>query len=153
MTQEVMTILKALLQRAGFPAHTVETETVAGQVVFQIKTEDPKPFIGPRGETLQSIDYLVKKMAEKSGLTDTHFLVDVDGYRTKKIEDLEQKALMMAGRAQSFKYDVELTPMSAYERLIVHFALSEVPNIKTESRGEGRDRRVVIKYVESVAAE
>lgn len=153
MQQEIITLLETLLARAGFPTHTIEVETIAGQIVFQIKTKEPKAFIGPRGETLQALDYLVKKMAEKSGITDTHFLVDVDGYRSKKIVDLEQKALMMAGRATSFKYDVELTPMSAYERLIVHFALSAVPNIKTESRGEGRDRRVVIKYIEAPVTE
>jgi spoIIIJ-associated protein len=61
---------------------------------------------------------------------------------------LAAKAVMMAERARSFRYDVELSPMSAYERLIVHSALSSEPHVKTESQGEGRGRRVVIKYVE-----
>jgi len=74
------------------------------------------------------------------------FLVDVDDYRTRQIKDLETKAKMMAERARSLQYDVELTPMSAYERLIVHTALADEPNVKTESQGEGRSRRVVIKY-------
>lgn len=74
------------------------------------------------------------------------FLVDVNGYRTQKIKDLQSKALMMAERARSLQYDVELSPMSAYERLIVHTTLQDAPNIKTESQGEGRNRRVVIKY-------
>jgi spoIIIJ-associated protein len=52
----------------------------------------------------------------------------------------------MAERARSFQYDVELSPMSAYERLIVHTTLQNAPNVKTESLGEGRNRRVVIKY-------
>jgi spoIIIJ-associated protein len=56
---------------------------------------------------------------------------------------------MMAERARSFQYDVELTPMNAYERLIVHTVLSDSPNVKTESSGEGRNRRVVIKYAAS----
>ena len=53
---------------------------------------------------------------------------------------------MMAERARSFQYDVELSPMSSYERLIIHTTLSDAPNVKTESQGEGRNRRVVIKY-------
>ena len=53
---------------------------------------------------------------------------------------------MMAERARAFQYDVELTPMSAYERLIIHMTLADAPNVKTESLGEGRNRRVVIKY-------
>ncbi len=74
------------------------------------------------------------------------FLIDVNDFRTKQIKDIETKALMMAERARSFQYDVELTPMSAYERLIVHTTLQNAPNVKTESLGEGRGRRVVIKY-------
>ena len=53
---------------------------------------------------------------------------------------------MMAERARSFQYDVELSPMSAYERLIVHTTLQGAPQVKTESQGEGRNRRVVIRY-------
>jgi len=146
MEDRITTIVDSLLKMAGFPACTVCAESAAGQTVFQIKTKEPKHFIGIRGETLHSIDYLVKKMAEKEGIEGAHFIVDVDGYRVKKIIDIQQKALMMAERARSFQYDVELTPMSSYERLIVHSALSDSPNIKTESRGEGRERRVIIQY-------
>jgi len=74
------------------------------------------------------------------------FLVDINDYRTKQIKDLQTKALMMAERARSFQYDVELSPMSSYERLIIHTTLQDAPNVKTESQGEGRSRRVVIKY-------
>jgi spoIIIJ-associated protein len=74
------------------------------------------------------------------------FLIDVNEYRSRQIRDLQAKALMMAERARSFQYDVELNPMSAYERLIVHTTLQDAPNVKTESQGEGRNRRVVIRY-------
>ena len=74
------------------------------------------------------------------------FLVDVNDHRARQIRDLQTKAVMMAERARSFQYDVELTPMSAYERLIIHTTLQNAPNVKTESQGEGRNRRVVIKY-------
>ena len=74
------------------------------------------------------------------------FLIDVNEFRAKQLKEIETKALMMAERARSFQYDVELTPMSAYERLIVHTTLQNSPNVKTESLGEGRSRRVVIKY-------
>jgi spoIIIJ-associated protein len=111
--------------------------------------------IGPHGDTIYAIDTIVKKMIEhaleKRSATEEAeeplFLIDVGGYRTQKIKDIETKALMMADRARSFQYDVELSPMSAYERLIVHTVLAEQPNIKTESQGEGRGRRVVIRYV------
>jgi len=147
MEQKITSLLGSLLSKAGFPEHSIELGSIAGQTVFEIKTKDSRHFIGMRGDTLRAIDYLVKKIAEKEGVAGTQFIVDVDGYRTRQIKDLEQKALIMAERARSFQYDVELTPMSSYERLIIHATLSSSPNIKTESRGEGRDRRVVIRYV------
>jgi spoIIIJ-associated protein len=147
------TLLKELLDAAGIPHKSVSRAEAAGQVIFSIETSgDPRDLIGPRGETVQAIDHLVKKiMEQRSGPSekeerDEMFLVDVDGYRTKQIKDLQAKALMMAERARSFQYDVELTPMTAYERLIIHTTLQDAPNVKTESQGEGRSRRVVIKY-------
>jgi spoIIIJ-associated protein len=146
-------ILKELLNAAGVSYKDVSRAEAAGQVIFSIEMSgDARDLIGPRGETVQAIDHLVKKIIEqKFGTTekpdrDDMFLVDVDGYRTRQIKDLQAKALMMAERARSFQYDVELTPMTAYERLIVHTTLQDSPNVKTESQGEGRSRRVVIKY-------
>ena len=145
-------ITRELLEAMGADFKAVSTEEVAGQRVFRIETEDARPLIGMHGDTVYALDHLVKKIAEKqlppevgderSGL----FLVDVNDYRTKQIKELQTKALIMAERARSFQYDVELTPMTAYERLIIHTTLAEAPDIKTESHGEGRNRRVVIRY-------
>jgi len=138
--------------------------------------KDPRELIGQHGDTIHAIDILVKKIVEKrfddahrkaheegpfsspstgpegslrpsngSG-AERMFLVDIDEYRIRHIRDLQTKAKMMAERARSFQYDVELSPMTAYERLIIHTALQNEPHIKTESQGEGRSRRVVIKY-------
>jgi spoIIIJ-associated protein len=158
-------IIKDLLGLLGFPNAGIAREEIAGQVVYSIEAgEAGRALIGQYGDTVHALDLLVKKMVEKR-FDDTHrkegapessetegasreplFLVDVNGYRTQKIKDLQSKALMMAERARSLQYDVELSPMSAYERLIVHTTLQDAPNVKTESQGEGRNRRVVIKY-------
>ena len=127
---------------------------VAGQQIYMIQADDARQLIGGHGDAIHAIDFLVKKIVEqKNGprveggeAPDDHFLVDVNEYRTRQIKDLQTKALMMAERARSFQYDVELSPMSAYERLIVHTTLQSAPNVKTESQGEGRNRRVVIRY-------
>ncbi len=152
MHETVETALKELLDAIGISYTSVIRSEIAGQTIFSIQTpEDSRTLIGPHGDTLHALDMIVKKIAEKrlAGLEDgrdMHFLVDVNDYRVKQIKDLQTKALMMAERARSFQYDVELTPMSAYERLIIHTTLQDAPNIKTESQGEGRSRRVVIKY-------
>lgn len=145
-------ITRELLEAMGADFKAVSTEEIAGQRIFRIEVEDARPLIGMRGDTVHALDHLVKKIAEKRLPQDENgeraelFLVDVNDYRTKQIKDLQTKALMMAERARSFQYDVELTPMSAYERLIIHTTLAEAPDIKTESHGEGKNRRVMIRY-------
>ncbi len=163
--EKVSTIVHELLDAMGYKEAKVETVELGGQTVFSIKNvADTRELIGAHGDTIHAIDTLVKKIAEKR-FDDAHrkqqtdgppasngsgvermFLVDIDEYRIRHIKDLQTKAKMMAERARSFQYDVELSPMTAYERLIVHTTLQNEPNVKTESQGEGRNRRVVIKY-------
>lgn len=150
------TVIKEMLASMGLSEATVETIELGGQTVFSIKNvPNSRELIGQHGDTIHAIDTLVKKIVEKrtpapaEGAPHEHgpmFLVDVDEYRVRHIRDLQTKAKMMAERARSFQYDVELSPMTAYERLIVHTTLQDEPNVKTESQGEGRNRRVVIKY-------
>lgn len=147
----VTTIVKELLDALGVSYGGVSRTEVAGQAIISIASDNARALIGMHGDTIHAIDLLVKKIAEnrlplEEGGEAPMFLVDVNDYRTKQIKELQTKALMMADRARSFQYDVELTPMSAYERLIIHTTLQDAPNVKTESQGEGRNRRVVIKY-------
>lgn len=151
MEDAIETILKELLTVAGIPFSGIVRSEVAGQSIYSIQTDAARALIGMHGDTVYALDTLVKKIAENKiartpESADLHFLVDVNDYRVKQIKDLQTKALMMAERARSFQYDVELTPMSAYERLIIHTTLQDAPNVKTESQGDGRNRRVVIKY-------
>ena len=171
MEPGVQQIIENILKTLGVPYKQVSRMTVAGQDIYSIETDDARTLIGGHGDTVHALDHIVKKIIEKrfddahrkqredapgsssaegaSGAGDERipmFLVDVNDYRTKQIKDLQAKAMMMAERARSFQYDVELSPMSAYERLIVHTTLQDSPNVKTESQGEGRNRRVVIKY-------
>jgi spoIIIJ-associated protein len=152
MQPDVAGILEGVLKSIGAPYKDISRIEIAGQQIYMITAEDGKLLIGSHGDTIHAIDHLVKKIVEKQlpagGAEEDgmHFLVDINEYRTRQIRDLQTKALMMAERARSFQYDVELSPMSAYERLIVHTTLQDAPNVKTESQGEGRNRRVVIKY-------
>jgi len=160
----IETILTELLGALGVEHGGVTKNEIAGQRIFSVQMEDGRALIGPRGDTIHALDMLVKKITEKRLFSKTsaenaeeatgetfHFLVDVNEYRAKQIKDLQSKALMLAERARSFQYDVELSPMSSYERLIIHTALADSPNVKTESQGEGRNRRVVIRYTAETA--
>ena len=75
--------------------------------------------------------------------------IDINDYRDATLRQLEHKAKMMADRAVSFKTTVELEPMSSYERMFVHALFTDNQNIKTESIGEGKERHLTLKFVES----
>jgi predicted RNA-binding protein Jag len=160
MESAVETILKELLEAANIPYSAITRSELAGQVIFSIETTgEGHALIANNADTLHALDHLVKKIVEnrtsaRSITQDSQnderehlmYLIDVNEHRIRQIKELQTKAIMMAERARSFQYDVELTPMSSYERLIIHTTLQDAPNVKTESQGEGRDRRVVIKY-------
>ncbi len=151
MEQAVEKIIADFLQALGVTYDGLSHSTVAGQTIFSIQAPGAAALIGARGDTIHAMDFLIKKIYEKQhphveGQEDHRFLVDINDYQVDRIKDLQTKALLMADRARSFQYDVELSPMSSYERLIVHTTLQDQPNVKTESLGEGRSRRVVIKY-------
>jgi spoIIIJ-associated protein len=86
---------------------------------------------------------------KKFGGDATSFMVDINGYQKKHIDDIRVKANILAERARYFKSAVEMDPMSSYERMIVHSEFASVPDIATESSGTGRDRRIILKYTEN----
>jgi spoIIIJ-associated protein len=131
---------------------TSEADPKLSMVRFVVSSPDSALLIGERGARLLALNYLLKKIIEKDfpgvGLS---FMVDVNDYQKKHVDELRAKAHMLAERARYFKSSVEMDPMSSYERLIIHAEFTDVPDIKTESTGGGKDRRVVIRYVEKAA--
>lgn len=118
-------------------------------VRFTVSSEDSGLLIGSKGENLGAFNYIVRRIVGKNAPegAEVKFFVDVNGYHEKALEGIKAMAKIMSERARSFKADIELEPMSSYERMLVHSYLDGAPDIKTESRGEGATRRVVIKYV------
>tara|TARA_B100000745_G_scaffold300609_2_gene255977 strand:+ start:9065 stop:9514 length:450 start_codon:yes stop_codon:yes gene_type:complete len=148
MKQEVIkNFIEQLLTKLSISYESVVCEKNGDQTIFQITTKESAVLIGSRGDTIRALNHIVKKTFDTTE-ENIRFIVDVNGYRTKKINDLKDTAKLLAERARSLKYNVEMTPMSAYERMIVHSALAEEPHIRTESHGEGRERRVVICFSE-----
>ena len=126
----------------------VKDDAETGKKVFIIKTPESGLLIGEAGETFQALSHLIRRIAGKGIDEAPDFSIDVNDYRASIIEKLKMKAGIMANRARDMKSNIELEPMSSYERLIIHGTLSSQPNIKTESTGEGKDRRIIIKYIQ-----
>lgn len=118
-------------------------------VRFVIHTKDASALIGTNGEHLGAFNYVIRRMvAKKAGVgAPTKFIIDVNGYQDKAVENLKAKAKIMSDRARSFKVDIEMDPMSSYERMLIHSFLEGQPDVKTESKGDGAQRRVVIRYI------
>lgn len=148
----IIDTLKTLLTHLNVAYSDISTETDerTSSVRFMITTPDSAILIGDRGDRLMAINHLMKRMVEKRGdSAELSFLVDINNYQKKHIDEIRAKASMLAERARYFKSSVEMDPMSSYERMIVHAEFTDVNDIATESTGYGKDRRVIIRYTES----
>jgi spoIIIJ-associated protein len=143
-------IIEDLLNTLGVKYDSVEEteDPITQKKLFIIKTPESGLLIGDRGDTFQALSHLIRRIASKGMEEMADFAIDVNDYRSSMVENLKLKANMLANRARDMKANVEMEPMTSYERLIIHGVLSGQPNIKTESTGEGKDRRLVIKYIE-----
>ena len=114
------------------------------------KPADAKLLIGRKGQTLEALQFLLRQMCKGTvRIEQTHFLLDVANYRQRRRETIVEQAkegsvAVLNGESE----EVELVPMSAFERRIVHKYLQEhFPELSSNSRGEGEERRIVISYV------
>lgn len=147
-TEEIKKFIEELLAKMSVAVERVDVAESGGRTRFAIRSGDSQILIGAKGAHLFALNHLVKKVASKGGDREQPFYVDVNDYHAASLENLQNLAAIMGGRARSFKTDIELEPMSSYERMIVHSFFQDAPDLKTESVGEGEKRRVVIKYVE-----
>ena len=100
--------------------------------------------IGKRGQTLDSLQYLVSLVVNKESEEYIHVKVDTENYRQRRKETLENLAKNIAYKVKRTKRSVSLEPMNPYERRIIHTAVQEINGVVSNSFGEGTARRVVI---------
>ncbi len=148
MNEKIEKMVKELLEHLSVPAPSIKVEGDQGSWNISIQSQDDRPMVGRDGERFDSFSHLVKRMLVKDIGEDARVTVDVNGRLARNVEALKTKAAIIAERARSFRHDIEMEPMSSYDRMIIHTALEGMPNIKTESVGSGRDRHLVVKYVE-----
>lgn len=151
--------ITTLLEKLSIDATFEGVLTIHGGEItkFSLKTNEPYVLIGKDGRTLMALNHVVKKIFEtetiNQGFAPINFFIDVNDYQEKKIEEIRNKANIIAERARFFKNNVEMSPMNPYERMITHSVFTNTPDIKTESVGKGRERRVVVKYIETPTAD
>jgi spoIIIJ-associated protein len=113
-------------------------------ITFNLIGTDLGILIGRRGQTLDSLQYLVNIVANRFSKTHLRIILDAESFRERRKKTLEELASRLAGRVIRFKKEVVLEPMSPQERKIIHFQLQDHALVKTFSKGEEPNRRVVI---------
>ncbi|QQG42698.1 MAG: hypothetical protein HYW15_00520 [Candidatus Giovannonibacteria bacterium] len=137
--------IRAVLEKMGF-SFSLEFQEGGEDSWFLIKAPEAPLLIGDGGKHLAAFSFLVKRIFEqKFPEGKPQFLIDINDYNKKRIEEIKDAARLHAQRVRYFKKEVEMRPMNAYDRRIVHSVLQEYPDIATESTGQGPERRVVIK--------
>ena len=144
-------VLATLLEKMGMSASVVVTEgkAVSGEdrpppTILDVRGRDLGILIGRRGETLRDLQFMTRLIVNRRLGYWPNIVVDVGGYKDRREEMLTGLALRMADKAVETQRTVTLEPMSPYERRIVHIALSNHPQVTTESVGEGESRKVTI---------
>ncbi|MFA6177754.1 MAG: R3H domain-containing nucleic acid-binding protein [Candidatus Paceibacterota bacterium] len=157
--EEIQNLIKELIEKTTVKLNKISIiDDKSKNIWISAEVSEPHFFINREGEGLHALSYLVHRIIEnkitpKPGLGEPQGLgviIDINGFQKKHIENIRAIAHMMSERARYFKSNIEIDPMSAFERRIVHEFLSEANDLKTESTGFGRDRRVVIKYIGAI---
>jgi len=113
-------------------------------LVLDIRGDDLGVLIGRRGETLSSLQYITRLIVSQKISGNVNLVVDVEGYKARREQQLRQLALRMAERVASTRKPIALEPMLPSERRIVHLTLRDHPIVTTESVGRDEDRKVTI---------
>lgn len=128
------------------PSFAVEiTYSDDNEVSVEIFGGDPGKIIGRNGRTLNALEYITNAVINRAEGSNVRVNVDVGGYKRRRDDRLRTNARKVADKVRKSGRPVELEPMSAAERRVVHMALADDPSVRSESAGEGRNRRVVVK--------
>ena len=136
--------LGKILETLGFPA-TVEEHQLEEGLLLEVKTEDAGRLIGRQGQMLADLQYITNRLLFQQDATAPKVMVDVGGYREQAREALVKKAKNAAEKVRRWGDTVELEPLSAFDRRVVHQALKDDPDVETHSvEVEGTEKKAIL---------
>ncbi|HTQ49271.1 MAG TPA: R3H domain-containing nucleic acid-binding protein [Candidatus Acidoferrales bacterium] len=136
--------LEKILETLGFIS-TIEEHKLEEGLLLEIKTEDAGRLIGRQGQTLSDLQYITNRLLFQQDTTAPKVMVDVGGYRSQAREALVKKAQNAADKVRRWGDTVELEPMSAFDRRVVHQALKDDPDVETHSvEVEGSEKKAIL---------
>jgi spoIIIJ-associated protein len=144
MPAEPQATLHKLLELLGFPA-TVEQHPMEDGLLLDVKAEDSGRLIGRQGQTLSDLQYITNRLLFQQDPSVPKVMLDVSGYRAQAREALVKKAKDAAEKVRRWGDVVELEPLSAFDRRIIHQALKDDPGIETHSvEVEGTEKKAIL---------
>jgi len=146
--KEVLETLLDMLDLPGTVGFTSgyfqQDEDEVDTIALNIEGEDLGILIGRRGQTLLSLQYLVRIMVTHKIGSELPIIIDVEGYRRRRCDNLRNLAWRVAEQVMSRSAPFTLEPMTPFDRRVIHMALLDHPEVTTQSTGIGDLRKVVV---------
>ena len=144
MPAEPKATLEKILHLLGFNV-TVEEHHMEDGILLDVKTDDSGRLIGRQGQTLSDLQYITNRLLFQQDPSAPKVMVDVSGYRAQARDALVKKAMEAAEKVRRWGDVVELEPLNAFDRRIIHQALRDDPGIETHSvEVEGTDKKAIL---------
>jgi len=143
LLDEVRDLVTSVVEAMGFESR-IDVYDAGSFIAVDVASDNTALFIGQKGETIDALQYLVNSAVYRKREFVKRIILDAEGYRQRRVEAIQGIAHRTARRAVREGRPVELPPMSASERRVVHLFLKENPQVTTASEGAGENRRVRI---------
>src|ERR1041385_348160 len=144
MSAQPKATLEQLLNHLGFPC-TIEEHQMEESLLLDVKADDSGRLIGRQGQTLSDLQYIVNRILFHQDPNVPKVIVDIGGYRAQQRDALVKKAQEAAEKVRRWGDVVELEPMNAFDRRVIHNALRADPGVETHSvEVEGTTKKAVL---------
>lgn len=144
MSAQPKEILETILTSLGFSVTVIE-QKIADGLMLEVQTEDSGRLIGRQGQTLTDLQYLTNRLLFQADPSAPKVTVDVGNYRSQAREALIQKAQEAAEKVRRRGEPVELEPLNAFDRRIIHQAIKDDPDVETHSvEVDGTDKKALL---------
>lgn len=145
--QHIVTTAKQALQailKTLQVEYTIEVKKREDQILLNIHCDNENFLIGRRGTTLDAVQYLVNRIANKHAKEKIQVVLDTSNYRVNRMQRLQKLAIRLSRRVKMTGKPVTVSPMNPHDRRIIHLTLQDDPAVKTLSKGSGFMRRITI---------
>lgn len=143
LSEQASKVLEEIIRLMGYD-FTVDSSEHDGRLQLDIVGDEEGALIGPRGQTLEALQFLLGRMLSRTDRTRQPVVLENGGYRAQRDEALAGLAQKLKAEALKEGLVVALNPMNSHDRRIIHMTLKDDPEVDTESEGDGEQRRVLV---------